>query len=457
MIAVTRKEKILDAIVNSGDIDFEPVTREELFLVHILDSSVVIPTPVTRLEKLYKAVADGDDLDFIPIERLELFVAQAAGIEVPPIIPVTREEFYWSQIEGGAGTWTTLQGTSPLSLVNAVQGKLKKLVQFGKVSVNDGVITCNNGVLTLVDDELPLEFKRITGMKFDGDTWYDTEEVLTGDDDVTLTLANTASGGQNVFGSYNGTSAGTKNFSLFIYGGGSSSNSYFRYGEQLARPKFGSNERTITIGKSGTTGFTTDVSVTPETFTTEATAYIGMLPNSTSAAYTGSIIGNILVGTRLKYIPCERIADGVVGYYETHTETFIEPSGTGSVTKGEYDTSHCTVIIVEGTAEEVTVTRSDSTTETVSDIPNLYAVDSICDEHDIITGRTIRRTEAVVESGAIVIQPLATPVEEQYTPHAISVEDGTNTVEWTAEVEGMEMEVIYKAEESNVDAEQQEE
>lgn len=82
------------------------------------------------------------------------------------------------------------------------------------------------------------------------------------------------------------------------------------------------------------------MSATPETFTTAATAYIGMLPNSSSPAYTGSIIGNILVSTRLKYIPCERESDGAVGYYETVNKEFIAPSGTGTPIKGDYDTSH---------------------------------------------------------------------------------------------------------------------
>ena len=63
-------------------------------------------------------------------------------------------------------------------------------------------------------------------------------------------------------------------------------------------------------------------------------------------------------------------------------------NGVLSVSGGE--------IITTGTAEEVRVTHSDSTTETVSDIPNLYAVEDIVDEVDIITGKTIRRTEATL-------------------------------------------------------------
>lgn len=184
--------------------------------------------------------------------------------------------------------------------------------------------------------ELPAGYKRLTGIRFDGDTWYETGEALTGADDVTMTLDNTSTQGQNVFGSYNGTAGGAKNFSLYIYGDGSSSYSYFRYGEQLLRPRFGTGERTITFGKSGTDGFMSDASATPDTFTTHAKAYIGMLPNSTSPAYTGDIKGNILVGTRLKWVPSERASDGVIGYYEAVKGNFIEPSGTGTPTSLGY-------------------------------------------------------------------------------------------------------------------------
>ena len=55
----------------------------------------------------------------------------------------------------------------------------------------------------MADNELPIGYKRITGIKFDGDFWYETGEALTGDDDVTMTLANTANAGQNVFVSSN--------------------------------------------------------------------------------------------------------------------------------------------------------------------------------------------------------------------------------------------------------------
>lgn len=350
----------------------------------------------------------------------------------------TLKKLIWLKKQGGAAiVWNIVTGVSPLSLPNAIAHAIRSLIQYGKCSTVNGDIYCNNGKLVAIDDELPSGYKRITGIKFDGDFYYNTNESLTGDDDVTMTLANTSSTGQNIFGSYNGTSSGTKNFSLFIYGGGSQSNSYFRYGEQLLRPRFGSNEHTITFGKSGTDGFATDVSATPETFTTPANTYIGMLPNSTSPAYTGSIIGNILVGNRLKYIPCERESDNAVGYYELNSGVFLEPVGTGTPTKRSYDSSHLNILSVVGTPEVLTIGTQTAT------VQNLFEVNGVADEQDIISGVITRKVEVSVSAGVITLSPLATPVTEHTTPQPLSTVEGDNTVTWTAEVSGTVKEVEY--------------
>ena len=341
-----------------------------------------------------------------------------------------------------------LSGITPLKLSNAVSKNIINLIQYGKVIQNGTptpeapvALVCNNGVLKIVDDELPIGYKRITGIKFDGDFWYETGEALTGDDDVTITLDDTVPSGQNVFGSYNGTASGKKNFSLYIYGGSSTSSSYLRYGEQLVRPKLGSGLRTITFGKSGTSGFQTDVTVTPEDFITPANACIGMLPNSSSPAYTGSIIGNILVGTRLKWIPCERERDGVVGYYEAIEGNFLEPTGTGTPVAGNYDTSHLTKLEVVGTPEVLTIS-ANGTTQTAS-VVDLFATDSVADEQDIISGVVTRRTEVSVSDGVITISALAEPYTEQATPQPLNTTDGVNIVSVESAVAPVELSVKY--------------
>lgn len=316
----------------------------------------------------------------------------------------TLKKLIWLRgaLAGGAGyAWETVSGYAPLSLPDSVEKRLKALIQEGRTAqglsptmTSPQNLICNNGTLQLVDSELPSGYKRLASIGFDGDVWYDTGEQLHGSDDVTLTLTNTSSSGQNVFGSYNGTSGGTKNFSLYLYGGGSSSKCYLRYGDQLVRPQYGSGERTLTFGVSGTEGFTVNVTVTPDTFTTESTAYIGMLPNSTSPAYTGTIIGDILVGTRLRYVPCERTSDGVVGYYEMVKGNFIAPSGTGTPTKGDYDYSVSHIDVV-GTAQGL-----ELGTQTAS-VASLFsgAQTSYPDLQDVVSGKVTRNVGIKVFDG----------------------------------------------------------
>lgn len=188
-----------------------------------------------------------------------------------------------------------------------------------------------NGSLLWHTSILPPGYKELVGISFDGDFHYETGEKLYGSDVITITLDDTSATGQNVFGSYNGTASGRKNFSFFVYGNGSSSNSYLRYGEALYRPRYGTGKRTLVFGGNGTTdGFATDVAITPDTFVTDVQAFIGWLPNSTSPHYTGDIYGRILVSERLCWIPAERQSDGEIGYFELYTNSFIVKTGSGT-------------------------------------------------------------------------------------------------------------------------------
>lgn len=350
----------------------------------------------------------------------------------------TLEQLMWlhRMLKAGAAiVWTKVTGTSPLSLPDALAKPIRSLVQYGKCSTSGGDVYCNNGKLTAVDDELPAGYKRLLGITFDGSFRYETGEYLTGADDVTMTLDNLSASGKNVFGSYNG--ANDKNFSLYIYGS-STSGSYFRYGDQLKRPKYGgTGKRTITFGKSGTTGFADDSEVTPDEFTTPANTYIGMLPNSSSAAFTGDIVGSILVSNRLEWIPCERESDGVIGYYEKYNRNFIAPSGSGTPVSLGYDTSHLNALSVVGTPEVLTIGNQTAHVE------DLFEVNGTADEQDIISGVVTRRVEVTITGGVITISPLATPVTEHVTPQPLNTAEGSNTLSWTAEVSGTVKEVEY--------------
>ena len=351
-----------------------------------------------------------------------------------------RRLIWLRAIHGGdSGTLATVTGLSPLTLVNALAKPIKSLIQYGKITTIDGEMYCNNGKLVAVDDELPAGFKRITSIRFDGNFYYDTGVALTGNDEITMTLDDTSTQGQNVFGSYNGTSSGRKNFSVFIYGGGSASASSFRYGEQLVRPRFGSNERTITFGVNGTSGFLTDVSVTLEEFETTATAFIGMLPNSTSPGYTGSIIGTIYNSDRNMWIPCEREEDGVIGYFDTYYWQFLEPIGSGTPIKGDYDSSYRNTLVIDGLTEVLTVGTQRAYPAT------LLAAGDVKDEQDIITGKVTHRTGIGATAGQITITALANPWQESATAYPLRTEEGTNTINVTSNVDPVELAVEYTA------------
>lgn len=392
----------LHAAAEGEPLSVSAVTREELYLAKIAGADVTTPEPVTRIETYLAKIAGADTVVPEPVTRVEMYLAAIAGEDVTVPEPVTREEIIlaeWAET-GGRTEIRTVSGNAPLAMPDAVAAAIRSMIQSGKVTQSGTPapdapvdLVCNNGTFALVDDELPEGYQRIAGIKFDGSFHYETGEVLTGDDDVTMTLEDTTTTGQNVFGSYNGTGSGAVNFSLYLYGGGSSSSSYFRYGSQLVRPKFGSDGRTITFGKSGTDGFATDVTVSPEEFTTEAEAYIGMLPNSSSPAYSGTIAGDILVGDRLKYIPCVREADGAVCYYEAVKGKIIEPVGTGVPVAGAYDYSHSHAEIV-GTPEVLTVGGQTASVE------DLLAVGDYADEHDLISGAVTRRCGVMVLDGS---------------------------------------------------------
>lgn len=296
---------------------------------------------------------------------------------------------------GASGAYYTLTGTLPLTLVHSLAAAIRSLVRTGAMTQTpaptpDAPVypSINGGTVQMVDDELPAGYKRLLGITFDGNFHYRTGEYLTSDDIVTMTLDNISSSGKNVFGSYNG--ANGKNFSLYIYG--STSGSYFRFGDVLKRPVYGgTGRRTITFGAGGTSGFAEDVSIAPDEFTTPANTYIGMLPNSSSAAYTGDIVGSILVGTRLEWIPCERDG-GVIGYYERVNGNFIAPTGSGTPVSLGYDTSHLVPRVV-GTPEVLSVGTQTAT------VPNLFAVGDYADEVDVVSGTVTRNVGMHVFDG----------------------------------------------------------
>lgn len=249
----------------------------------------------------------------------------------------------------GGGTETTITGVSPLLLAAALKKPLKSLTQFGLCSQADTPtpsapvpIMCNNGAVQMVDDELPAAYKRVLGFACNNNAmWQITGFKLRGSDTVRISFSVTAA--CNVFGCYQGTDA-TDNYDLYV--STTANSKYLRYGNGTYLSYWSSSNLGVRFDvvytPTGTTGMPDDSTWTPATFTSANDLLIGSTTTTgTSAKMKGSFYGTIIVDGRLKLIPCERVSDNVLGYYDTYSETFYEPytGYTGAVSLG-YDGSH---------------------------------------------------------------------------------------------------------------------
>ncbi len=177
---------------------------------------------------------------------------------------------------------------------------------------------------------LPSEYKKVKGFSMDNDCYFEiTDFYITGADTLKFSFSMTDT--CNVIGSYSGSASGN-NYSL--YATTSSSGKYLRYKNGAYNSYFDTNKvYNVVITPTGSQGMETDSTWSEQDFTCTKEFYVGTTsPTSTSAKLKGSLYGKIEVVGRLKLIPCERLADNVLGYYDTYTETFYEPAvGTPTV------------------------------------------------------------------------------------------------------------------------------
>ena len=349
------------------------------------------------------------------------------------------ERLIWLHIVlgGGGGTSATVTGVSPLTLVNALAKPIKKLIQYGKCTTVNSETYCNNGKLVAVDDELPVEYKRQIGFKFSASTYYRIPDFhLRGTDTVRISFS--ADKACNVFGCYTDTSA-EDNYSL--YASTSSGGKYLRYdGDTYSSyiPSAQIGERLdVVITPTGTTGMPTDSVITPVEFESVADLCIGTTSASASSSkLDGNIWGSFVVDSRLTLIPCERLSDNVLGYYDPDSDTFYEPIGSAPTSLG-VDSSHLTVLSVEGTAEVLTIGTQTAT------VANLFSSGTVHDEQNIISGMVTRRTAVSVSGGVITISALANPIIEHVTAQPLRAAEGSNTVSVTSAVDPVQLEVEY--------------
>ena len=264
-------------------------------------------------------------------------------------------------ISGGGSVLKTVTGVSPLTLLNVASRGIKTLTQFGKCeqastpSPSSPVdVYCNNGKITHKDDELPVGYARIESVTMNNNCYYlITDFKLKGSD--TLRFSFSATDVCNVLGCYTNGSAQT-NYSLYV---GLSTAKYLRYNGGTYNSAITTNKRyDVVLTPTGSYGLEVEENWTEKDFIATSDFCIGTTSISASSAkLKGTLYGNVEVedanGMRFKGIPCERMSDHKIGYYDTVSETFYEPVGT-TPTAMAYDNSHRSTRIV-GTPEVLTI------------------------------------------------------------------------------------------------------
>lgn len=176
--------------------------------------------------------------------------------------------------------------------------------------------------------ELPDGYKKVKSLTMDNDCYYEIEDFyLHGSDTLEFSCLITAN--CNVIGSFR---SGGPNYSLYA---STSNSNYLRFNNTNYNSMFETNKRyDIKITPTGSLGMKNPSTWDKQEFTTPNPMCIGTTAASitTSAKMKGTFFGNIIVkdanGIRFKGIPCVRLSDDAVGYYDTVSETFYEPNGT---------------------------------------------------------------------------------------------------------------------------------
>ena len=268
----------------------------------------------------------------------------------------TLQRLMWLKTNALARAVYETLGPAPIVSFTALRSApLKSLTQYGKCETVSGDVYCNNGKLTAADDELPSAYKRLLGFSMNNNSyWVITDFKLKGSDTIRFSFAGKQS--VNVLGCYNGTSA-TDNYSLYTVG--SPSGGYLRYGGDTYNSYVIADKRyDVELTPTGSKGMEKTSTWSAKTFTSTADMCIGTTSTTaTSSKFVGSLFGDIVVDERLHLVPCERVSDNALGYYDLIGEAFYEQGSTynGAVSLG-YDTSHLNVLPVEGTPEVLTVT-----------------------------------------------------------------------------------------------------
>ena len=319
---------------------------------------------------------------------------------------VTLALMQYSASSGGGTTQETVTGNAPITLSDASAKPIGSLTQYGLCTQASTPtpsspvdIKCNNGALKMVDDELPDGYKRVLGFTCNNNAmWQITGFKLRGSDTVRISFSATAA--CNVFGCYQGTDA-TDNYDLYV--SITEGSKYFRYGSGTYLSYWSAanlgQRFDVVYTPTGSQGMPQDSTWTAATFESANDLLIGSTTTTgTSSKLKGNLYDDFIVDGRLHLVPCERLSDNALGYYDLVGETFYEPytGFDGAVSLG-YDGSHY-VLQTVGTAEVLTVTDADSNTQTAS-VVNLLSVGNDKDTQELISGHVDRKIDYVILDG----------------------------------------------------------
>lgn len=183
---------------------------------------------------------------------------------------------------------------------------------------------------------LPDDYKEVLGFEFGANTYFViTGFKLQGSDTVRFSWS--VNKACNVFGAYTTTSA-TNNYSLYMTT--SQGSAYLRYdggtyNSYISTSDFGKRFDSV-ITPTGSQGMPQNETWKEKDFTASVDMCIGTTSTSaTSSKLDGKLFGHFVVVGRFNGIPCERVSDGVLGYYDTKSQTFFAPT-VGSPTSLGY-------------------------------------------------------------------------------------------------------------------------
>lgn len=189
----------------------------------------------------------------------------------------------------------------------------------------------------MVDDELPRGYKRLLDVTTNGNLRYVSKVHITGADTLKFTYKSSPG---NLIGAYHDTDA-DDNYSY--YPTSSTTAKYARYNGQTGGSSSATGtEYTVEMSPTGITGTRNPSSFTPSTFVASIPFCIFATSPTGTPMSNGTISGSpeISGSQSVKFIPAERQSDGVIGYYDTLNEEFLEPIGDGVPSTSGYDNSH---------------------------------------------------------------------------------------------------------------------